>query len=1339
MEFGVLVIAVNEYPDPPGPLPSSESAERLSDIVSGEHGGVVIGSIVATSQDDVTTAFEEWIARHEQAPRSTIVYLVGHGTDDGLDHSFLLPHGPGTRELRTATLASFFEKDWVRRQRDEGAWTLFVLDCCGADIGVTNLQNALTRVALKKPRRLSLWPTAPSGATHSGRFVAAFARALDTFTENDAVIPLNELFRRMHAELGDLEPQGYLPHDAALRNPLRTPTPVVMNLDAHAELRRMIAGLPDDVRNHFLAKAQGAEAGDLTWYFSGRKQEIETLSTWLRETPAGMRVVTGEAGSGKSALLGHLFVLADDQLANAYAATGLAPDLAVGMRPPSNCFDAAIHLTGRTLAQTVADLREQLNAPEDFIEEFQRTKRRVTVLADALDEAQEPVRIADFLKRAVDSNVARVIVGTRRSLGEGPDQRPDPNRHELLDALRANPEDLVIVGRDGEATREYVTRRLSAAGSPYAGDDATIAALANKVASANQPFLFARLLTLELLVRPSIEPGELPVDQLLAESHRGVFQLALNRLINEDREIVAMLAALAAGRGRGIPESGGTWLAVARSLKFTETVSDTAVRKTLERAAPYIMLDAEGGQSVYRLAHRTFVEAFDVRPGVAFERRNIAAALRALVENTGGWEIANHYLVRYLPEHFTSDPERRWADTDGLTALATNAEWLLRAVDLLGVDGVMDALESARRSIDVPIVETIERALRRSRIALSRNATQLSGQLHARLHTEDDPRLSGLGDALARQSNRPWLRMRHGTLDWKADLETTYTDVGKVRALAFGQIDGEPVLGIGIDDSIRLWDPSKGQGNQRVLPNDGRRVTALALSHLDGRPVIVVASGYDNVAVVRDARTGAIIGPSFAVPPTVVSIALGRLGDRLAVAASGDGSLFVWDARTGAAVTDLPPAAVAKEDGVHGVGVFDGQLVAYVARRGLLLLTMSVVDIRTGATVWSDKVVFAAPPTAVGGGPSRDGFIVAAAVPSTTFVSRTDAIRTWVATKADKEFAAVQAQNVRAMTVGEVHGRPMVAYAPDYDSTALVSLSVLTPESKHDPAAISKPAQQAVPNRIRSVFAADQRIVLLTESPLAAAALAGEEPAPVELNQQSVSFALTGVPTSQADFVVEGANGVPMLVQTPILSRLKGFARRRLRLDEPREWPQSSACYGIVDGRAVIATGSLDGCVWIWDAATRAVVAGPLREVSEERRLGGWEYTPYTKHGGPTMVTSLALGRHPQHGDVAAVAQDGAVRLVTVPAGKAIPTPAEKATVVQAVALGRLLGEETLVTGSEGGVVVVWGLASNTRIAALTIDSRVEHVWVVHGIDAIAVQTTAKGERSLLVLDLVAN
>jgi hypothetical protein len=84
-----------------------------------------------------------------------------------------------------------------------------------------------------------------------------------------------------------------------------------------------------------------------------------------------------------------------------------------------------------------------------------------------------------------------------------------------------------------------------------------------------------------------------------------------------------------------------------------------------------------------------------------------------------------------------------------------------------------------------------------------------------------------------------------------------------------------------------------------------------------------------------------------------------------------------------------------------------------------------------------------------------------------------------------------------------------------------------------------------------------------------------------------------------------------------------------------------------------------------------------------------------------------------------------------------VPTLAADATVVISVALGHLLGEEVLVTGSQGGVIVVWDLASNKRIAALTIDSAVEKVWVVRGAEAVAVQTTDKGERALFVLDVV--
>ena len=78
---------------------------------------------------------------------------------------------------------------------------------------------------------------------------------------------------------------------------------------------------------------------------------------WLASSATGLRVVTGEPGSGKSALLGHLFVLADDDLVRAYVDTGLAPQLESAPRPPGGAFDAAVHLTGKSSAERYARSR----------------------------------------------------------------------------------------------------------------------------------------------------------------------------------------------------------------------------------------------------------------------------------------------------------------------------------------------------------------------------------------------------------------------------------------------------------------------------------------------------------------------------------------------------------------------------------------------------------------------------------------------------------------------------------------------------------------------------------------------------------------------------------------------------------------------------------------------------------------------------------------------------------------------------------------------------------------------------------------------------------------------
>ncbi len=142
-------------------------------------------------------------------------------------------------------------------------------------------------------------------------------------------------------------------------------------------------------------------------------------------------------------------------------------------------------------------------------------------------------------------------------------------------------------------------------------------------------------------------------------------------------------------------------------------------------------------------------------------------------------------------------------------------------------------------------------------------------------------------------------------------------------------------------------------------------------------------------------------------------------------------------------------------------------------------------------------------------------------------------------------------------------------------------------------------------------------------------------------------------------------------------------------------------------------------------------IAGPLAAISPRVLESGWGSMGLK--GSPPCVESLAIGRHPDHGDIIAVAMDGRVRIFSLPDGKDIPTPTKRATVITSVALGRIRDKDVLVTGSKGGVLVVWGLASDARIASLTLDKSIDRVWVVHGANKVAVQASTE----IYVLDVV--
>ena len=90
-----------------------------------------------------------------------------------------------------------------------------------------------------------------------------------------------------------------------------------------------------------MPKAQGAELGELSWYFEGRRAESARIAGWLRDGASGLLVVTGDAGSGKSALLGHLVVQSRPQLREVLARHNLAAERPVDERPPDEVFDTS--------------------------------------------------------------------------------------------------------------------------------------------------------------------------------------------------------------------------------------------------------------------------------------------------------------------------------------------------------------------------------------------------------------------------------------------------------------------------------------------------------------------------------------------------------------------------------------------------------------------------------------------------------------------------------------------------------------------------------------------------------------------------------------------------------------------------------------------------------------------------------------------------------------------------------------------------------------------------------------------------------------------------------------
>ncbi|MFF3403507.1 hypothetical protein ACFYW6_34050 [Streptomyces sp. NPDC002659] len=867
------------------------------------------------SADAVDERLRAWT--EPQAPGDTFLYWVGHGESDG--QSALLAHALSPRPLTAGGLTPEAIVQYLTTRQAHrhasGNWAIVVIDACRSARFVQLMSAKAHSDSSGGPRNVLLVSTSEDGAANLGQFRRALSTALTVNFPAEDSIDLWALGR----ELGrNMQGCPVIPHSIDRDAALHRKVPALAGsftapLDLLAEIEAVLATFTDDERRHFVPKASGAELGEQTWYFEGRDRERHQVLTWLNTARSGLLVVTGAAGSGKSALLGHVLVHTRPELSRLLEYAGHLAPLPASTPRPREAFDAVLHLTGTTPQDlvariaTAADLGTPPTDPSPTVqtdwlyERMRRRRKPFTFLADALDEAQLPLITAEhILRRLAGLPHVRVVVGTRRSTSEGPDL-PQPDDQNLLDALGAGTTaeaTVISVGRDREAVTRYVRRRLGAASATtYLAAALQVDGLAQAIGSLDREFLYARLAVHEITQSPALFGALIGLDELLESDHRQLFARAVDRLTARAPANRPLLEALALAQGRGLPLRDGIWAAAATAISDGVTISDADIEALTQAAAPYLMLDTEFGLSVYRLAHRTFAEHFAPSTPDDHHHSLITARLAADANDRLPSTPLNPYLVRYLPAHAALGGPAAWQQLaqhtrvlDRLDPAAVTASVMLQGFGRFELPPAIASVVGSQHQLATASPHE-RRGIRE--LATTRYTNQF-------MPAGPDP--AG-DDPLPTWSVR-WARMQRHNLHL-----TLAGHTGRVNTVVgFTGPLGRTLLATSGDDGrVRIWDPATGT-QTTVLRGHTSRVNAVVGFNGPGGRTLLATAGDDGTVRIWDPATGkqngALTGHTGRVN-TVVGFT-GPLGRTLLATGSFDETVWIWDPATGKLTAILP-------------------------------------------------------------------------------------------------------------------------------------------------------------------------------------------------------------------------------------------------------------------------------------------------------------------------------------------------------------------------------------------------------------------------------------------------
>ncbi|MEU8401631.1 glycosyltransferase [Nonomuraea sp. NPDC048892] len=676
-------------------------------------------------------------------------------------------------------------------------------------------------------------------------------------------------------------------------------------------------------RKHWLASVRVfLPGGRAECLFTGRRRAIEHIVRWIsarHDRP--VCVVTGDPGSGKSAILAWFALGGDDtEVGESLYDESAYP------RHPGPLIKAVVHAKALRLQAVVEAIAEQLGlvcADADQLHaELAELSTPTCIVLDAVDEspdAPELIKqiVQPIIRRRATTSV-RLLVGARRHLA----QRLSKGV-ESVDLDRTDEDGFA----DPDALAEYAFRILVSAAPVDGSGLFTSQERTRRVANAlgrraGCSFLIARLSSLTVAERGEILPDRSFPDSVEAAMDGYLDALPIDRAQAED-----LLRPLAHAHGLGLPSA--LWLRLAGELAGAPgryTVSDlvdlfAGPLGSLITATRQAGMDGQPlGRPLYRLFHEALDDTLSSvpaafpdapRPGPEV-RETISTALVASVRSEAGtpvWAEADPYVLAYVLSHA--------AGTSVLPRLTRDAMFLVRA----GRTTVVRALPNITAA-DMPAASAYESVARHqdTETPVPERAAYLAlGALRS-----GDAGLIQAWQPQARLPGAPWWPLK---ARWRPIVGH---QIARKHRLSINQVGvatvfEEVVVLSGSDDRTlaitnlpEAWSEDRGS-TTRIADTDQaisfeHAVRALAVAEVDGLPLVVVGTAGGQLHVLELPGGAALTRPSQAAGAAVSALAtVQHASEWIAVAGYADGHLRPWHV--------LPLQPLAPATSIDGTGV----------------------------------------------------------------------------------------------------------------------------------------------------------------------------------------------------------------------------------------------------------------------------------------------------------------------------------------------------------------------------------------------------------------------------------